>query len=607
MRRRRAPTESASVSLFPFLAVLICTMGSLILLLVVIARQARLQASQVSTVAQSTMTDLQRAWDFLHERLATLRNLRASADDELSQRRAALRELATRSQQLEAELAELERARDLLKHKRDSSESEPELQQLTGRIAQLQKQLAEARRSAQSPSPSYAIVPYTGPNQTRRRPIYIECRRDRIVLQPEGVVLTERDFEGPLDNSNALASAVRAAEQYLGRNSQSNLREAGEPYPLLLVRPDGINSYYVARAALRSWGSDFGYELIDEDWQLDFKGPDAGLASVEAKAVEDARGRQQFLGYAGSGIGGSGAFRGGSPGTKGSFAQGGDDPPASGFRVLPDGRVVRDSSSRGSALKPRSGGSRLSRYAEITGSGAPGNTSDVAAATPSAGRRLEDRLSEAESAGQSSARNEGNPGPPAQSSSAASAGQPSLGPANVGTPAQASNAGRASFGSGSPSDVAVASDQQGPRILPQQLFGQHHAKEAGTPSLAESQGKNWALPDSSRGSIPVMRPIHVECRDDRIVILPEFPGGPGQREIPFAGRTTNAVSSLITAIWDRMDGWGIAGKGMYWRPELHVRTTPEGAARLAELKALLADSGIVIVERPATTARRERY
>ena len=43
-RGRRATT--ASVSLFPFLAVLICTMGALIVLLVVITRQARLKAAE---------------------------------------------------------------------------------------------------------------------------------------------------------------------------------------------------------------------------------------------------------------------------------------------------------------------------------------------------------------------------------------------------------------------------------------------------------------------------------------------------------------------------------------------------------------------------------
>ncbi len=42
---RKRPRPTPGVSLFPFLAVLICTMGALILLLVVIARQARLQAA----------------------------------------------------------------------------------------------------------------------------------------------------------------------------------------------------------------------------------------------------------------------------------------------------------------------------------------------------------------------------------------------------------------------------------------------------------------------------------------------------------------------------------------------------------------------------------
>lgn len=153
---------------------------------------------------------------------------------------------------------------------------------------------------------------------------------------------------------------------------------------------------------------------------------------------------------------------------------------------------------------------------------------------------------------------------------------------------------------GSPADPTVASDQQGPQILPQKMFGQNHGRDGGSASsLADSQGKNWALPDSSRGSIPVTRPINVEIQDDRVVVLPEVPGGPGRRELAFAGPTSNAVTGLITAIWDRMDGWGIAGKGMYWRPELHVTTTPDGARRLAELKALLADSGVVIVERPS--------
>ena len=46
MRRRSGRGEALGASLFPFLAVLICTMGALIVLLVVITRQARLEAAQ---------------------------------------------------------------------------------------------------------------------------------------------------------------------------------------------------------------------------------------------------------------------------------------------------------------------------------------------------------------------------------------------------------------------------------------------------------------------------------------------------------------------------------------------------------------------------------
>jgi len=46
---------------------------------------------------------------------------------------------------------------------------------------------------------------------------------------------------------------------------------------------------------MRSWGTEFGYELIDEDWKLKFKTPDPELAKVVTRAVENARLRQRRL------------------------------------------------------------------------------------------------------------------------------------------------------------------------------------------------------------------------------------------------------------------------------------------------------------------------
>lgn len=652
MSRQRTTQTIQKAPLFTFLDVLTCTMGLLILLLVAIARQSKLKSIDQVESARSSAVATQAERDQLHEQLGNLQSSRDRRAQELAQRQAALRENKELVRRLREELAELERSAALLNQSLAAGGglSDPdEIAKLEARISELRSRLQTAREKGSSPS--YAIIPFLGPNETRRRPIYIECRRDRIVLQPEGVALTERDFDGPLDNSNALASVVRAAEQHLGRTSQTDLREAGEPYPLLLVRPDGINSYYVARAALRGWGADFGYELIDGDWKLDFQQPNAGLASVEAKALEDSRERQKFLGYAGAGIGGGGAFSGDSRGQRGDFEQSDEEPRSGRYRVAADGRVVREAGGYRSS-RPRVGGSRLSKYAEITGEGAEGDAahgspkpgtgsgtgqagsrSSVAewndpfvappgsgisngltgsrgtqshAAKPGAGSDAQSSELTGSDAGDSGGKGGGGSATTAQAAGSAGAasaagsaagGGPSLIAPN-GTGQPASNGGGSLMGS--PADPTVASDQQGPQILPQKMFGQNHGRDGGSASsLADSQGKNWALPDSSRGSIPVTRPINVEIQDDRVVVLPEVPGGPGRRELAFAGPTSNAVTGLITAIWDRMDGWGIAGKGMYWRPELHVTTTPDGARRLAELKALLADSGVVIVERPS--------
>ena len=49
-RSRRTTRDNIGMNLFPFLAVLICTMGSLIVLLVVMVQQARVRATVEPTL-----------------------------------------------------------------------------------------------------------------------------------------------------------------------------------------------------------------------------------------------------------------------------------------------------------------------------------------------------------------------------------------------------------------------------------------------------------------------------------------------------------------------------------------------------------------------------
>jgi hypothetical protein len=293
--------------MFPFLVVLICTMGSLILLLVIIARQARLQAAQQAAAAQTELRrDLDQEREWTQTEINEYRHAYQKTEQQLAEARLALGHVEDHARRLRQELARLEATwNELQGVEADGAgrrqQLEAELGRLRAEIAQAEREVAEARRAAQRRA-SYAVVPYEGPNATHRRPIYIECRADAVVLQPEGVVLGQSDFEGPGGPGNPLDVALRAIREYLLRQQQLDLEKKGEPYPLLLVRPEGVAAYYAARDAMKSWGSEFGYELIGEDWDLDFPPPDPHLAGEVRQAVATARLRQKQLMAAAPGI-----------------------------------------------------------------------------------------------------------------------------------------------------------------------------------------------------------------------------------------------------------------------------------------------------------------
>ena len=176
-----------------------------------------------------------------------------------------------------------------LKAGRFVAAGEEELRQVEGQVAEAQQRLAQAQQAAGNRPKSYAIVPYDGHKRTRRRPIYIECRGDAVVLQPEGIVFNEADFDEPLGPGNPLAAAIRAAREQMLLQGGLDPQNTGEPYPLLLVRPGGIAAYDCALAAMKSWGSEFGYELIGADWQLKYPPPDPNLAKAVTQARDLAR------------------------------------------------------------------------------------------------------------------------------------------------------------------------------------------------------------------------------------------------------------------------------------------------------------------------------
>jgi hypothetical protein len=107
---------------------------------------------------------------------------------------------------------------------------------------------------------------------------------------------------------------------------------------------------------------------------------------------------------------------------------------------------------------------------------------------------------------------------------------------------------------------------------------------------------DWGLSPAARSSNPITRPIHIVCEGDKMVIRPERPDVLPVA-IPLRMRTEDSVDPLVAAVQQRIRDWGIAGRGLYWRPQLILEVGQSGEGRYADLEALLADSGFDVKRR----------
>jgi hypothetical protein len=311
MRRRR---QVLQVQTFPFLAVLLCTMGSLILLLLVIDRRARVvararaekaarlaedaEAKRAVEAAARAVAEHKAEWERkrreLHALLAQqeedlsgkIRAVEAQAAEAASRLKVGQDRYAELRQRLQAEEAGLRRDRRNLEARRTESRqaaekrarqlaemkesARKEAARLADELDQMEQVLAGLKALKRQEEHTYSVVPFFGRRGENRRPLYVECARDSVVFHPDHLTLTGTALS-PL--------AVRKElDRRLAEPPAAGAKAS--PYLLLLVRPDGISSYYLLQASLAGLKIDFGYELIDQEWVLDFSNEKqmAGLA-----------------------------------------------------------------------------------------------------------------------------------------------------------------------------------------------------------------------------------------------------------------------------------------------------------------------------------------
>ena len=216
---RKPPAAGPTISLFPFLAVLLCTMGALLVVLVLFSRSVKQnEAAKLDHESEELAAELELARDSLHWRRDQLAGVRERTAEELATARMQLAGIEENTRALEDELAKLERtAAALVSDAGAVAVDDETLRGLEERLASARESLDEARAGRDTKPPAYAVVPYEGRQGTHRRPLYIECCGDGVFLQPEGIRLSPGDFEGPSGPGNPLASALRAARGWSRR------------------------------------------------------------------------------------------------------------------------------------------------------------------------------------------------------------------------------------------------------------------------------------------------------------------------------------------------------------------------------------------------------
>jgi len=663
MSRRSPRGDDCAPAMFPFLAVLLCTIGALVLILVVSVVHSHASAKrEMDNEIQDRVEQAQERSDYLKTISAELAARREKVKLEIDRRRKELANvedhilrLKSQMDQLRAQVEGIESAgaRDQMA----SEERSKKIDSLKEQLDAKKREIAEEIEKSKTRKLAFSIIPYDGPNGTSRRPVYLECRAEGVIIQPEGICIGLEDLRPPYGPGNPIDAALRVLRSaYQSRDATFGLTIP--PYPLLVVRPDGIHTYAMARAAMSGWDDQFGYELIDAKMDLVFPPGVPNLKEELLSTIDVARKRQQSLvatlsrhqlreremddidfdslapdsyresqakltsqsasnsvandwkmieemgdaRFTSTGTSGSSGSNGSvahSPastsGKKGTeFSQ---SPPSA-----PNGSFIGTTSSLGT------NGSSNPNLPSTTLASTGNQTFNNASASNSGGRDTPSNADDSmlygdkEGTGSSSS----STGPVGSGSSTAN-GQTM--PPSRANAFSSGNAAGNSTQSPSAADAPTTTDSEAMAKAIREMQDKQQptdtasatyrpktkpsTDEASKP-IASKQGKGWAMPGKDPKATPVSRPIRIVALNDRWLVRKEGSETQFDAEIDLALGPQHASTTLEKTIRNRVDSWGLSLPGGYWCPSVTVEHASDADQSVLRLQRLLDGSGVEI-------------
>ena len=651
MSKRSRRGNDYAPSTFPFLAVLLCVIGALVLLLVINVTNSRASArNQVQSELTEAIEEAKERSDYLVSISEELQARRQQVGKQIELRRSELARAEDHIERLEKDLLEAQARLEKLEDMQESSElkaNDPaRIQELKDQIEAQKLRLAEAIAERKDQTPAFSIIPYEGANRTTRRPVYLECTAQGVVIQPEGVLVSIEDLGPPHGPGNPLDAALRVLRNaYQSRDAIYGITIP--PYPLLLVRPEGIASYALARSAMSGWDDQFGYELIDAQMELAFPDGIPELKTDLVRALGVAKDRQRALVAAlpakysrnpfatkteetwdsidadlARGANRSESIARGSQVGKDSGIE--QDRRWEMIEQLPASSLGRsDSNGFSSGLMPA--GKELGSGGSGVGSTVEAETS-TAQADGSRGDRSGSEGTGSEGTGSEGTGSEGTQGGGSQV-------EGSMSPTSGGARSSSNRFSASSSGSsgGSASLEQSPEDEQMQRAMQEQAIKQQageslpgsRASSASSASAGESKkktsgadsdlkpisltaGKDWATSRMDNRSTPVSRPIRIIVLQDRWLMCSEGQDWKYDAEISLEQGPQAASAELQESIRDRVESWGLSLPGGYWVPSLSVQAAADAEQSLLRMQRLLEGSGVIIKVQPLTTPKNRK-
>ena len=646
MSKRSRRGNDYAPSTFPFLAVLLCVIGALVLLLVINVTNSRASArNQVQSELTEAIEEAKERSDYLVSISEELQARRQQVGKQIELRRSELARAEDHIERLEKDLLEAQARLEKLEDMQESFElkaNDPaRIQELKDQIEAQKLRLAEAIAERKDQTPAFSIIPYEGANRTTRRPVYLECTAQGVVIQPEGVLVSIEDLGPPHGPGNPLDAALRVLRNaYQSRDAIYGITIP--PYPLLLVRPEGIASYALARSAMSGWDDQFGYELIDAQMELAFPDGIPELKTDLVRALGVAKDRQRALVAALPAKYSRNPFATKTEETwdtiDADLARGANrsESIARGSQVGKDSGIEQDrrwemieqlpasslgrSDSNGSSSGLMPAGKELGSGGSVVGSSVQAETWR-AQGDGSRGERSGSEGTGAEGTGA-----EGTQGGGSQV-------EGSMSPTSGGARSSSNRFSASSSGSsgGSASLEQSPEDEQMHRAMQEQAIKEQageslpgsRASSASSASAGESKkktsgadsdlkpisltaGKDWATSRMDNRSTPVSRPIRIIVLQDRWLMCSEGQDWKYDAEISLEQGPQAASAELQESIRDRVESWGLSLPGGYWVPSLSVQAAADAEQSLLRMQRLLEGSGVIIKVQPLTTPKNRK-